>query len=355
MLDTGEIYRRLTCPLLSEEVPMSHPRHRRGFTLIELLVVMAIIATLVGLLLPAVQKVRAAADRTACQNNLHQLGLALQNFNAARGKFPAALINPSGIPAGSLATGYSGPEGTFGAVTLNHSGFVALLPYVEQENLYKQYQYFNAAGTPVAAFSAPNGGAAGTVGTVSIKVYNCPADDTPSTNASNSFAVYSNYRFNAGPANDATGPIWTSSNFSLGPMGINGSASVSTIKDGTSNTIAFGESKQVAAVDPTLNPNGVVGTYWEAGSSFGSVTGYLPAPSATSNSWTINFPYGPCPGQATGVNQCQAPWGYGSWHPGGANFVYCDGSVHFLSDNTSPLVLYSLGTYKGGEVVQSPD
>ena len=85
--------------------------------------------------------------------------------------------------------------------------------------------------------------------------------------------------------------------------------------------------------------------------------GYLPNPAVvtTAGAWTINFPYGPCPGQTTGTNQCQALWGFGSWHPGGANFVYCDGSVHFLSDTTDMSVLYSLGTYKGGEPVQSPD
>jgi len=348
---------------------MSHPRPRRGFTLIELLVVMAIIATLVGLLLPAVQKVRAAADRAACQNNLKQLGIALMNFSTNKGRFPAAMINPSGIPAGSLATGYQGPEGTFPpGVVLNHSGFVALLPFVEQDNLRKQYVYIDALSQPVAAYTAPNGGAAGTVGSVSLKVYNCPADDTPSANPNNSFACYSNYRFNTGPANDANGfngQTWTSSNYALGPFGINGSASLSTIRDGTSNTIAFGESKQVAAMPDTLglNTSGIAGTYWEAGSTFGSVVGYLPNPAPPSLgglgppalAWMINAPAGPCPGQTTGTKQCQEPWGFGSWHPGGANFVYCDGSVHFLSDTIDYNILWKLATYKGGEVFQNPD
>jgi prepilin-type N-terminal cleavage/methylation domain-containing protein len=212
---------------------MSRSRQRRGFTLLELLVVISIIAVLVGLLLPAVQKVRAAADRAACQNNLKQLGLALMNFASGKNKFPAAMINPSGIPAGSLATGYQGPEGTFTVNGIyNHSGFVALLPYVEQDNLYKLYNYTLPAGA-----SPPNCGEGG-VGSVSLKVYNCPADDSPGFGIG--WVRHSNYRFNTGAANDDNGPVWTSSNFSLGPFGINGSASLSTIRDGTSNTIAFG-------------------------------------------------------------------------------------------------------------------
>src|SRR5688572_10225238 len=118
------------------------PHKRSGFTLIELLVVIAIIAILIALLVPAVQKVRAAAARTQCINNLKQMGIALHSFHGTHKRFPAALIHPGWHSSASPgAMPYQGPEVTYTGPYLvyNHSGFIALLPYIDQGPLHQQY------------------------------------------------------------------------------------------------------------------------------------------------------------------------------------------------------------------------
>lgn len=332
---------------------MQKPCSRRGFTLIELLVVIAIIAILVGLLLPAVQKVRDAAARMSCSNNLKQMGLALHAFNDNYNRFPAALIH-SGRYNNPNNTPYRGPEVNYSGRPYriyNHTGFVALLPYIEQGNLFKQYSYAYPSST-----SSPYGIAAGgldtpnslVTGTV-IKIYSCPGDEFPPEVVSyepNSNTFYernnvarSNYLFSTGSYDDYSGN-WSSGLPYVGAFGNNGAVSLTTIKDGTSNTLAIGESKQ-------LHTSSYYGPYWGAGTHtavHGSVFYW-------SSKWNINYPYGACPGQSSGTPRCQYAWGFGSWHTGGANFVFCDGSVHFLPDGITYPVLVALSTANGGEVI----
>src|SRR5437879_939728 len=134
---------------------------RRGFTLIELLVVIAIVAILIALLLPAVQKVREAAARTQCQNNLKQFGLALHSHHDAK----------NGMPPGKDSNGFS--------------GFAYLLPYVEQDNLYRQINF------TVKENNAANNAPRGTV----VKIFLCPSDPVAAAPAG---GAGQNYRLNQG-------------------------------------------------------------------------------------------------------------------------------------------------------------
>src|SRR5438045_2611922 len=119
------------------------PFARHGFTLIELLVVIAIIAVLIGLLLPAVQKVREAAARMKCANNLKQLGLAAMNYESAHGGLPfnAVTKNNSQPPYIPFSAGVNPAPGFQGGTQGRASGFVPLLPFVEQSNVYPLYTF----------------------------------------------------------------------------------------------------------------------------------------------------------------------------------------------------------------------
>jgi prepilin-type N-terminal cleavage/methylation domain-containing protein len=342
-------------------------RKRSAFTLIELLVVIAIIAILIALLVPAVQKVREAAARTQCINNLKQMGLACHSFSDVHKRLPAALIhsgrwnnNTSTNPVGTaVPKPYSGPEVSYTGqryVVYNHSGFIALLPYLDQGPLHKQYNYAFVGSTsnpyiaPVGADPNPNPNRL--VASTHLTVFTCPSDTNPAptnTNAARTTDFYeredarrSNYLFNTGNSTDYNAPYNTLSVASRGVFGNDGAAAISSIKDGSSNTLMIGESRQ-------LHTSSTYGPWWGTGSHT-AVHGRI----YTDPIYSLpNYPNGNCAGSAT--LKCTYAWGFGSWHTGVTNFVYCDGTVRSIRDGIDIVTLIALATPEGGEVVSVPE
>lgn len=285
---------------------------RAGFTLIELLVVIAIIGVLVGLLLPAVQQAREAARRTSCNNNLKQIGLALHNYNDVNKQLPGLCMN---LPAPATLTG-TVHAWSWGAV---------LLPFMEEGSLYDQ-----AGIVPgmIASGSDPNTKPS-VIGTV-LNGFMCPSDVTASIPSSGATSEKSWWNSRGGNSPAAKSNYVASHDHAaarnLPYKNAGGSAATGAFNfdrqtkfafaqnDGTSSTIAVGER--------CANPGGqrVVAT-WAAADNIAHMRNFM-YDVAGSGIQQIN----------TG-SSWNFPQGFSSDHPGGAQFVFLDGSVHFLNEN----------------------
>jgi prepilin-type N-terminal cleavage/methylation domain-containing protein/prepilin-type processing-associated H-X9-DG protein len=315
-------------------------RFRAAFTLIELLVVIAVIAILIALLLPAVQKVREAANRTQCVNNLKQIGLGYQNYHGSFNTFPPGANN--------------NPATT-------HGWGLYLLPYIEQDNLYRQY-------TLTAPFATGVGGPANnqTVSSTNVKTFRCPsnpgANDGPYTYT---LVYFVSITWNAAAAD--YGPVRGINSGLATFAGIPGTAyngvllpdqgtRIPDVTDGTSNTVLIAE----IAGRPSLWRAGVRQTspqtyYSGAGgwndATSGNFTLYGSPADGGTNCTTL--PTTPCAAPATRscVVNCSNEYGLYAFHPGTANVVLTDGSVRPVSANIDARILGSLVTRANGEVL----
>jgi prepilin-type N-terminal cleavage/methylation domain-containing protein/prepilin-type processing-associated H-X9-DG protein len=367
----------------------------RGFTLIELLVVIAIIAILIGLLLPAVQKVRDAAARLQCQNNLKQMGLALHNFaNTYNGRLPAAMINSGrcNVAGGTNGSNYQGPEVDLKKIygnggtgdpanyrVFNHTGFVAMLPYIEQDNLFKQFNYLmvsngsNPYGQGLGPDATGNGNPSRLVGSTPLKIYTCPADENPapvvvSGDAAGAFyergvngtypgVARSNYFFNTGYYTDYDRDWTACAPWARGPFGNNGASNIGSMMDGTSNTIAIGEGRQQWRTSTSFGPYWGAGTHTAVHGRILQVTPGLVQQSGGTSYTTayeycgINAPNAQLVSGTTGTTGTyQYAWQFSSRHTAGANFLFCDGSVKMLRNDIDYVnVFQALATPEGGE------
>lgn len=292
-------------------------RSRTGFTLVELLVVIAIIALLIGLTLPAVQKVRAAALRTRCSNNLRQLGLALHNYDDAFRRLPP------GVAGGNK-------DQPMPFVSWN----ARVLPYLEQQTLWQRVM--DAYATDRDFLHVPPHTARSTV----VLQFACPADNrafSPSTKTTNR------------PAFTSYLGVEGTDQFSMdGVLYLDSRVRMVDIRDGTSQTIMVGERPPSA--------NEVLG-WWYAGwgqDQEGSAEMVLGAREINIGIYGSGCPDGPYHFKAGQMNrQCDA-FHFWSMHPSGANFLFADGSVRFLS-YSADAILPALATRAGGEIVSAPD
>jgi prepilin-type N-terminal cleavage/methylation domain-containing protein/prepilin-type processing-associated H-X9-DG protein len=315
----------------------------RGFTLIELLVVIAIIAVLIALLLPAVQSAREAARRAQCTNNLKQIGLALANYEGANVCYPMAAFAQF-LPTGGVDQGMS--------------CFVALLGYMEQAPLYAAFN------TSFAYRCDPNVTVSGT----GLNLLWCPSDtqiagvfftEAAGKNhkslAQNFYvtsyagcygewaSIISNPSASLQQQNGAIVSNGISPVFGFGAGLTRGVVTIASVTDGTSNSIAFGEHAH-GLLSTTDKENSFHKWNWWVSGNYGDTAFTVVYPINVQKK-TRNWDDGATSGGYTeGGAFLNAAT---SFHPGGANFAFCDGSVRFLKDRISTWVLDGTGTPPG--------
>jgi len=309
---------------------MRNPRGRYAFTLIELLVVIAIIAILIGLLLPAVQKVREAASRMSCQNNMKQWGVAAHNYHSTNSGFPQGGVN---------------------------SAQLLLLPYMEQDNIFRNYDINTGwwASTANSALAATR-----------VKMLACPSDPNPRTDTP---MAWTNYHMNYG--------IWNARSGNDGMMDDTSTVrKIEQMTDGTSNTGYMAEvanapvggspslqgdcftSSTAAPAAPATFATmaGFRDTFlardWKSAAIAGGGWRWKGYPYVERSVWRTGYthllpPNSPCWQPAGDWFSLVVP--PSSFHSGGANILFSDGSVRFVTGSVNRDAWMAAGSRNGGE------
>jgi prepilin-type N-terminal cleavage/methylation domain-containing protein/prepilin-type processing-associated H-X9-DG protein len=349
------------------------PRHARGFTLIELLVVIAIIAVLIALLLPAVQAAREAARRASCVNNLKQMGLAIANYESVNGAYPMGTFRQSPNFGQNCGVSYFYTWSDY------------IWPFMEQNQL-AQSMNFTAPYNSVRQFTAFGS---------KVQAYVCPSDtpNTPSPAGSilstqvsyagvegltDTMLYWWGYPAPGNPNQDRCGVI-----DSEGVFGQAGkSLTIAAVTDGTSNTAYVGEwSRFPNEPGGSVMNFGYMGGAWFGSRVFGgtdpwtndaipmgiqSMVPKLNSPANLTNAsgamgagggpfGTTQYSFGNAPGwisDPTCTNNL-GQFGFRSFHPGGANFLFGDGSVKFVKNTINLTTYRAIATISLGEIVSS--
>jgi prepilin-type N-terminal cleavage/methylation domain-containing protein/prepilin-type processing-associated H-X9-DG protein len=318
---------------------------RHAFTLIELLVVIAIIAILIALLVPAVQKVREAAARTQCQNNLKQIGVGAHNYHSEQKVFPPGRVSPS----------FASP-------------LVQVLPYLEQAAKFQQFD-FNSDIHSSATNSAAR--------TQDVPIFLCPSDLSTSKFVQGTEILgRNNYQASLG----ANGWFANTNGATGGVFFVNSRVRATDVLDGTSNTAMFGEIKRgfttlasgIGPANHPLNTTRVPAATWGSPPTANDLTYFATCNTPTGNdpgytglqyyrasvTWTAFYTHTMTPNSKS--LDCMRDGGFNSshqasrsYHPGGVNVLLCDGSVRFVSDGISLTTWRAVGTRQGNEVFGS--
>jgi prepilin-type N-terminal cleavage/methylation domain-containing protein/prepilin-type processing-associated H-X9-DG protein len=286
---------------------------RRAFTLIELSIVIVIIAILIALLLPAIQSAREQARRTQCINNLLQLGIAMGNYSSTHSVLPPGVVNQTS-PVVDLPSGY------------HFSWTVQILPYLDQRNLYRHFDI------NTSVYAASNETLRGTV----VATFLCPS--SPRAPSSSSYA---------GCHHDVEAPIAEDNH---GVLFLNSHVALDDIADGTASTILIGESREPDPYELGW-ASGTSATLRNTGHPISDPRSTLSLFKNLSNLSVDERIAAANSMMEEGKFPIEFVGGFSSFHPHGANFLFCDGTVRFLKQSVSLEIFRRLGHRYDGEVV----